>query len=142
MALQAPPFRVLDEVEAEPVVEAEVEVEETLPPPEPRRKVTRAKPAPAKAAVAKAPTGSYTVQLGAFSDRGRAMKVAQLAKRKTKALRGGEIGVSASRARKNLYVAQVVGLGRNDAEAACSRLRRQRQPCLVLRQNDTVIGSD
>lgn len=87
-------------------------------------------------------TGSFGVQLGAFKQRATAVRVAQQAKGKNKILRDGEIGISRSRARQNLYVAQIVGLERREAQSACTTLRRQRQACLVTNVGSTEIGSD
>jgi D-alanyl-D-alanine carboxypeptidase len=110
----------------------------------PVKKTAKAK-APAKAVAAK-PTpgkGSYGVQVGAFTAAPQARAaMKQAIKRAPDLLRGTFASVGAHKVRnKPLFKATLVGLSRGDAEAACRRLKKQRQDCMVIQAGTVKVAS-
>ena len=104
--------------------------------------------APAKAkskTVAKrSPTrGAYGVQVGAFRAAPQARAaMKQAMKGAPDLLRGTFASVGAHQVRnKPLFKATLVGLSRNDAEAACKRLKKQKQDCMVIQAGTLKTAS-
>ncbi|MCX8102328.1 MAG: D-alanyl-D-alanine carboxypeptidase [Geminicoccaceae bacterium] len=109
-----------------------------LAPPAERRAAPRPDPAPS----VRRPTGGFAVQLGAFRERRTAVAHARKVAGEVRVLRAGEVAVGPAGGRSRLFAAQVVGLSRRDALAACSTLRRAGRACTVLRADERAIGSD
>ena len=104
--------------------------------------------APAKAkskTVAKRPPtrGAYGVQVGAFRAAPQARAaMKQAMKGAPDLLRGTFASVGAHQVRnKPLFKATLVGLSRNDAEAACKRLKKQKQDCMVIQAGTLKMAS-
>lgn len=102
----------------------------------------RAAPRPEAAPSARRPNGGFAVQLGAFRERRQAVAHARKMAGEVRMLRAGEVAVGPAGGRSRLFAAQVVGLSRQDALAACATLRRAGRACTVLRVDDRAIGSD
>jgi D-alanyl-D-alanine carboxypeptidase len=101
--------------------------------------VTAPRPPVAKAArpavkSAARPTGTFGVQVGVYSTASDANRAAQLALKRAPAhLRGTFVSVhTLKQSRKVLFRAQLLGVGRNDANGACRLLKKARQDCLVI----------
>ena len=86
-------------------------------------------------AVAKRPSrGAYGVQVGAFNAAAQAWAaMKQAIKTAPDLLRGTFAGVGSQKVKnKHLFKATLVGLSRDDAEATCRRLKKQKQACMVI----------
>ncbi|MDW8123226.1 MAG: D-alanyl-D-alanine carboxypeptidase family protein [Geminicoccaceae bacterium] len=97
---------------------------------------------PRGTAEAQRPAGGYAVALGSFRDRRAAVAHARRLAGEVRALRGGEPAVGPAGGRSRRFAAQIVGLTRQDALAACAILRRGKLPCSVVRTHERAIGSD
>ena len=94
-----------------------------------------AKATSAKKVVGRAPErGAYGVQVGAFrAARQARAAMKQAMRRAPDLLRGTFASVGSQKVRsKTLFKAQLVGLSRGDAEAACKQLKKQKQDCMVI----------
>ena len=97
-------------------------------------------PSPPAAVSAKAATGSYGVQLGAFKSGSAAAKehFAELQKQYPSALSGLSPKVSSAKANSGtLYRLQVVNLSEARATAICGTLKAHSQACVLLRPGHT-----
>jgi D-alanyl-D-alanine carboxypeptidase len=74
------------------------------------------------------------VQVGAFrAARQARAAMKQAMRRAPDLLRGTFASVGSQKVRsKTLFKAQLVGLSRGDAEAACKQLKKQKQDCMVI----------
>ena len=100
--------------------------------------------AKAKTVAKRAPTrGAYGVQVGAFRAAPQARAaMKQAMKGAPDLLRGTFASVGAHQVRnKPLFKATLVGLSRNDAEAACKRLKKQKQDCMVIQAGTLKMAS-
>lgn len=103
----------------------------------------RAEPPAAKGRAKTVQRPSWGVQVGVFSKREDARRVAaQAAKRAPKALSHASIQVAPTELRTGTaYRAQLVGLNQQQASQACDLLERHRQPCLTLSPNAIVSSA-
>ena len=92
---------------------------------------------------APATRGAYGVQVGAFRAAPQARAaMKQAMKRAPDLLRGTFASVGAQQVRnKPLFKATLVGLSRDDAEAACKRLKKQKQDCMVIQAGTLKTAS-
>lgn len=83
--------------------------------------------------------GDWGVQVGVYPRRASALATAKAALGKARtALSEGTIAVVPLKGRKGpLYRARIVGLERQQAEAACRALKGAKAQCMVLRMSDT-----
>ncbi len=84
----------------------------------------------------------FAVALGTFRDRHKAVAHSRRLAGQVPALRKGEPAVGPAGSRSRRFAAQIVGLSRADALAACSFLRKNKLPCRVIQIDDRSIGSD
>ena len=97
---------------------------------QPMRQASRGRPPPA---------GSWSIQVGSFSNEKAAREAAMNARR---AADGGEARVeSTSQRGKTAWRAQVTGLSAAEAQGACSSLARRKAPCIVLRPDQRQVAS-
>ena len=97
-----------------------------------------------KTVAKRAPTrGAYGVQVGAFRAAPQARAaMKQAMKGAPDLLRGTFASVGTQQVRnKPLFKATLVGLSRNDAEAACKRLKKQKQDCMVIQAGKLKMAS-
>ena len=114
----------------------------------PAKKTAKA-PAKTKAAKGKAVAkakparGTYGVQVGAFRAAPQARAAMKSAmNRAPDLLRGAYASVGTQKVRNRpLFKATLVGLSRGDAEAACKRLKKQKQDCMVIQAGNQKIAS-
>lgn len=111
-----------------------------LPPrkPAPPQKLTTVAALPHSAVPVHKPAqvGAWAIQVGAYSDR----RAAETAASSAMAAQTADAAASAAvriepftASTRTLYRARVVGLSANDAQRACSQLKRESRPCMVLR---------
>jgi D-alanyl-D-alanine carboxypeptidase len=111
---------------------------------EPSRPGKRASKAanPAKAAARKRAATPYGVQVGAYQKAPQAREAARRAmKGAPDLLRRTFISVSSQKSRKKtVFRATLVGLSENDAQAACRRLKKLKQDCLIVRTGPLAVA--
>jgi|APTNR8051073442_1049403.scaffolds.fasta_scaffold06486_2 D-alanyl-D-alanine carboxypeptidase len=82
------------------------------------------------------PTGSWGIQVGAFGDRQsagvEAEKARRVARRELPPTAAVDIGQSSTNGKTPLYLARIVGLDRDDADATCALLKQKRMVCMVV----------
>jgi len=105
---------------------------------------TVAQNAKPRQAAAKSVAGrAYGIQVGAFqaAPQARAAMIKAM-QRAPDQLRGTFASISAHRDRKRtLFKATLVGMSRNEAEATCRRLKKQRQACVVIQAQPIEVAS-
>jgi D-alanyl-D-alanine carboxypeptidase len=79
--------------------------------------------------------GNYVIQVGAFDDEAEAKERLAAAQKAAKDMLGGADPFTerASKNNKTIYRARFAGLDKQQAEAACSALRRGEIPCMELK---------
>lgn len=109
---------------------------------EPARPGKRAKAASTRSASRKRAASPYGIQVGAYQKAPQARAAAQVAiKRAPDLLRGTFVSVSSQKARKKtVFRATLVGLTQADAQAACRRLKKAKQDCLVVRTGPVAVA--
>lgn len=105
-----------------------------------------AKPAVAAAKLGRRPTlaTAYGIRVGTHRSAGEARRAAQAALRLAPvALRGTFVGVhSAKQGKAVVFRGQLVGVDRDEAEAACKQLRKRKQACEVVRASPLTLASN
>lgn len=85
-------------------------------------------------------TGKYAIQIGSFSDYQRAKNYAVKVKQKLAkkyAVYNIEVEKALSK-NKTIYRSKVVGLAQNDAKKICREMKKNKQSCLVLVDNNNL----
>jgi D-alanyl-D-alanine carboxypeptidase len=109
----------------------------------PTKKAAKA-PTKPKAVAKRAPAGggAYGVQVGAFQAAPQARAAMKQAMKRAPELRGTFASIGTQQVRnKPLFKARLVGLSRDDAEAACKRLKKQKQDCMVIQAGSLKVAS-
>jgi hypothetical protein len=85
----------------------------------------------------------YGVQVGAFQKPVQARQAIQQAMRQAPdLLRGTFVSVNGFKQQKRLvYRAMLIGLGKDDANAVCRRLKQQKQGCIVVRAGPLALAA-
>ncbi|WP_200340742.1 serine hydrolase [Rhodovibrio sodomensis] len=89
---------------------------------------------------AKPERGGYAVQVGAFSSKPAAERIAKRALEEARQALAGGIRRVAHLRGDDLYRARVVGLTVGAAERACTRLKRRGMDCLVVQDTPTQVA--
>ncbi|MCW5698634.1 MAG: SPOR domain-containing protein, partial [Rhodospirillales bacterium] len=85
--------------------------------------------------------GAWGIQVGAYGDKGSALRSAQKAIRHVKAFApqaSVQVVHSKGRGKRNYHLARVLDLAKGDAYEACRILKQKRFKCLVLRDRDAA----
>lgn len=90
---------------------------------------------PARAQQPAAARGAWGIQVGAFRARADAVRAADQAARGLGPQARPRVD-QAPQGRNRVFRAQVTGLSQQQAQAACTREARRRQPCMTLRPGD------
>ncbi len=103
------------------------------------KKQAKSKPAAKRPAAG----GAYGVQVGAFRAAPQARAAMKQAMKHAPDLLRGTFGsVATQQVRsKPLFKATLVGLSRSDAEAACKRLKKRKQDCMVIQASTLKMAS-
>jgi hypothetical protein len=113
---------------------------------DPPKAARAAKAAVAAAKLGKRPalTAAYGIRVGTHRSAAEARRAAQVALRLAPAaLRGTFVGVhSAKQGKTVVFRGQLVGIARDDAEAACKQLRKRKQACEIVRASPVTLASN